>query len=229
MIIMELDELLTNGSRIVSKFGTNSLTKGNEENDNWLNPDTIKTIAAYTHTLHLMRKLPSHAISGAVSAGLQVNNLTERPTSPAELQALSAEGVRYLWNLLASAHAEYDTATIYVPVTHHSFQTPEERYNIKSLVEKSWRDQKIIYWNTNDALTSEELATISGDPQHFYDNDPMAVMLAGCIGADTLIFFTDEGNMGTGGGISKNAAIEKAEAIGIRVGVYSIDVLATFK
>lgn len=226
MVIMELDELLSNGSKIVSKFGTNSLTKGN---GTWLNPNTIWNIGAYTHTLYLMGKLPSHVISGAVPAGMQLNNIYERPSSPAELQALSAEGARYLWTLFAAAHAEYHITTIYVPVTHHSFQTEEEKDNIKGLIERSWKDQKITLWNTNDALTSEELARVVGDAEHFYDNDPLAAMLATCIGADTLIFFSDEGYMGTGGGVSKTAAIEKAEAMGIRVGVYSIDALTTFK
>ncbi len=204
---------------IVMKFGTNSLTTGNH---NRLNPETIERIASLAAGLYSQRKKPVIVTSGAVAAGMELNGLGERPSDVSLLQQLSAEGARLLWNMYASAFSAYDIGTIYIPVTWHCFQTIEEKENIRQMFKLAASSRKILIFNTNDALTSQELVARVGG---FYDNDPLAVNVSACIGADALVFFTDNGNMGTGGGYSKIRSIEQARKAGIYVAVYGISQL----
>jgi len=120
-----------------------------------------------------------------------------------KLQDLSAEGARLLWNMYAKAFSQYNIGTLYIPVADLST-------DISKIMERSWRNKKITIWNMNDALTT------------LHDNDPLAVSIAKHIKADLLIFFTDKGNMGTGGYYSKQKAIEEAEKAGIKVKVQTL-------
>ena len=199
------------------KFGTNSLTK-----EGRLNYNVIQKIAATTSLFYSLNKKPLIVTSGAVAAGMELNGLKEKPSEVKQLQLLSGEGVRLLWNLYAKAFARYGFTTLYVPITPHNIETEEERENIRRIVGEGWENKKITIWNTNDVLTNEQLAK----RRHgFYDNDPLAVELAKIIQADLLMFFTDHGNMGTGGGSSKSKAIEEAKKNEIRVEVKSINYL----
>ncbi|MEK6967383.1 MAG: hypothetical protein AABX51_02010 [Nanoarchaeota archaeon] len=223
---MSLEEFVADTDKIVLKFGTNSLTKGT---GNTLNMATLASIARFTDYLYTEGKKPLIVTSGAVASGMELYGLTERPTDPTELQDLSAEGFRELWNAYANAFSQYGINTVYLPVTSHSFRTHEEITNIRQIIERSWQNKRITLWNTNDALTNEELvkkAQISGG---YSDNDPLAKDLAICILADGLAFFTDEGIHGTGGGYSKKTAIDGARERGISVAVFSIDEVTTFK
>ena len=205
--------------KILMKFGTNSLTKNNK-----LDNSVIQKIAAVTDLLYNHEKKPIIVTSGAVAAGMELNKLIARPKRTEELQDLSAEGARYLWSLYAKAFERYNIGTIYVPITWHSFNTKKEIKNIEKIIERSWEKRKITIWNTNDALTNEELIKVNL-PNGFYDNDPLAARLAVAANADLLIFFTDYGIMGSGGKYSKIKAIETAKKEGIFVDVKSINYL----
>ena len=209
--------LFLGSERIVMKFGTNSLTKNGR-----LDNSVIRRIAATTSLLYSLNKKPLIVTSGAVAAGMELNGLEEKPSETEQLQLLSGEGVRLLWDLYAQAFARYGFSTLYIPITPHNIETEEERENIRKIVEEGWKNKKITIWNTNDSLTNEQLAKRR---RGFYDNDPLAVELAKIIKADLLMFFTDHGNMGTGGGSSKSRAIEEARKSGIKVEVKSINYL----
>ena len=211
--------LFLDSERIVMKFGTNSLTKGGR-----LDYGVIKKIAATMNLLYTLGKRPLIVTSGAVAAGMELNELKEKPSEVKQLQLLSGEGARLLWELYAQAFARYDFGTLYIPITPHNIETEEERENIRKIVEGGWKNKKITIWNTNDALTNEQLAKRNGG---FYDNDPLSVELAKIIKADLLMFFTDKGNMGTGGRSSKSKAIEEARKSEIKVEVKSINYLET--
>ena len=201
------------------KFGTNSLTDNKR-----LDRNVIQKIAATTAMLYSLNKKPLIVTSGAVAAGMELDGLKEKPREIKQLQLLSGEGVRLLWNLYARAFARYGFSTLYIPITPHNIETKGERENVREIIEEGWKNKKITIWNTNDALTNEQLAKRNGG---FYDNDPLAVELAKIIRADLLMFFTDKGNMGTGGGYSKIRAIEEAKRCGIKVEVKSIRELET--
>lgn len=207
--------------RIVMKFGTNSLT-----NNGKLNYEVIQKIADSVDLLYRLGKKPVIVTSGAVAAGMELNGLDLRPKNTDQLQELSAEGSRHLANLYANAFEKYGIRTMYIPITSHSFGTQEEIENIRKMINRSWQNRKITIWNTNDALTNEQLVKITKNG--FYDNDPLAVALAKCCHADLLLFFTDKGNMGTGGGSSKGNAIEDAKDAGIKVEVRGISYLDKF-
>jgi glutamate 5-kinase len=208
--------------KIVLKFGTNSLTK-----DGKLDYSVIERIAKVTCGLYNDGKLPVIVTSGAVAAGMDLNGLKERPKYTELLQILSGEGARVLWDAYATAFAPYGLGTIYLPLTYHSFAAEHAKENIKRLVEFAGEKKKIIIGNTHDMLTSEQLVKAEDHPLGFYDNDPMAVLLACAIEAKRIVFFTDNGKMGTGGAYSKTKAIEGAKEAGIKVDVKGIKELET--
>lgn len=205
--------------KVVLKFGTNSLVR---DNRNRINRDIIHAIAEATSCLYSAGKKPLIVTSGAVAAGMEINRIYERPTETVQLQNLSAEGARLLWQLYADAFREYGIGTIYIPVTWHLFEADYEQENLRRIAEYSWHNSKIVLLNTNDALTNEELVRRSGSINGFSDNDILAALASECIAAGTLVFFTDAGIMGTGGGYSKSIALQRASDKGIKTGVYSI-------
>lgn len=236
------------GETLVVKFGTNSLRRlRSETQPDWLNIVTFGRIAAVISFLYEEGIKPVIVSSGAVAAGMMENGLHERPKDTGKLQDLSTDGVPFLTRWYNEQFGTYGIGIRYIPVTWHCFETPGERENISRRVESSWGDKKIVVFNTNDALTSEEL-TRTATPyrgihallfyvqrfmrrhsrsadfsERFYDNDILAARVTGCVRANALVFFSDPGYMGTGGGETKRIAISMAQRAGIRCAVYSID------
>ncbi len=239
------------GELLVLKFGTNSLTRAGAgefgENPNWLYGETLCRIAGLTSFLYEEGIKPVIVSSGAVAAGMMENKLDERPKDTGYLQDLSLEGAIYLANLYKDRFKMYGIGVEYLPVTWHCFATRSERENIRRRVESSWARRKIMVFNTNDGLTNEELASTAAPyggisalffhmrrlmgkhpvskyfGEGFYENDILAEKVARFISADALVFFSNYGDMGTGGGETKRIAIRRAQQAGIRCAVYGID------
>ncbi|MEM2974734.1 MAG: hypothetical protein QW112_03895, partial [Candidatus Micrarchaeia archaeon] len=51
----------------------------------------------------------------------------------------------------------------------------------------------------------------------------LAALVAKCLHADVLVIFSDSGDQGKGGGVSKQRAIEIARDAGVKVMVVGID------
>ena len=124
-----------------------------------------------------------------------------------ELQDLSAEGTRVLSNVWANEFAKYGIGVWYIQPTWQNFLRKEDLNNIKTRIHSAENKKKITIWNLNDALNSEELSIHKNG---FYDNDPLAVKLAIASGSSRIVFITDKGSMGSGGGNSKSKSIKKA-------------------
>lgn len=219
-VSVSLDDRLREAERVVLKFGTNSLTVNGR-----LDYGVIRRIAAASDRLYIRGQKPVIVTSGAVAAGMEFMHIAERPASAEDLQYLSAKGVLPLSTAYAGAFGSYGIYSIYVPVTWRSFASKAERESIRAMVMRSWAERDITIWNCNDALTSQELVERPKSAHSFYDNDPLSAKLAICVNADALVFFTDHGNMGTGGRAAKSRAMMMAAKKGIYVAVYSINQL----
>ena len=192
--------------RYVIKVGTNSLEIKN----------SFKEITKYLHKFYLRGGRPILVSSGAVAKGMDINKLKERPKDIKELQDLSAEGTRVLANTWAKEFAKYNIGIWYIQPTWQNFSRKKDFNNIRTRIHRAELKRKITIWNLNDALNNEELAMHKNG---FHDNDPLAVKLAIASGASRIIFITDKGNMGSGGGSSKSKSIKRALKSGIVVKV----------
>jgi glutamate 5-kinase len=152
--------------------------------------------------------------------GMEKNKLRKRPIAQSDLQDLAAEGQYSLMKLYEDAFKRYGLGVWQILLTHHNFQTQAEIRNVIERIGNAFRKNKIPILNTNDPVTKEEL--IPSGSHAFSDNDPLAALVAKHTHSDALIIFSDSGNLGTGGGDSKESAIKKAEEAGVIVLVKSI-------
>jgi len=121
--------------------------------------------------------------SGAVGAGAFVMGFDEPPKKLRERQALAAIGQSRLMHHYKAVFKEYGTKVAQVLLTPESFNDRQRYLNARNTFDTllSWGVLPIV--NENDTVAVEELK--------FGDNDQLAAMMAGKIGADLLIILTD--------------------------------------
>lgn len=203
--------------RVVIKYGTNALTRTDKQgNVLGLNSQRIDDIARLCGILHDRDIEIIIVSSGAVVAGMEQKGLRQRPKDVKELQDLATDRQLYLFLAYAKALEKYKIGMRGpLLVTHHNFITDKERANLLERVERGFAEQKISVFNTNDAVTKEELVPKYAK-HRFTDNDPLAAYVAVYCKANSLIFVSEEGNLGRGGGDSKTKAFRYAERHGIQ-------------
>jgi glutamate 5-kinase len=200
--------------RVVIKYGTNALSRVEHGKVLGLDRERICGIAQLCCTLYNSGVEPILISSGAVVAGMAQAGTKHRPTERAALQDLATDGQLYLFLAYAEAFAQQGMG-LRGPllVTHHTFRTPQERGNLLERVERGLADGRIPAFNTNDALTNEEIVPKKG--YRFTDNDLLAAYVAVCCKAPSLIIVSEEGVLGTGGGKAKRKALKLAEKNGV--------------
>lgn len=121
--------------------------------------------------------------SGAVASGVRKVGLTERPRTIPQKQAAAAVGQGVLMEAWEGAFYKYDLPVAQILLTSEDLAHRHRYLNARNTLETllDWGILPII--NENDTVVVEEIK--------FGDNDQLAAMLAGLIGADLVINLTD--------------------------------------
>ena len=173
------EEILENIQKIVVKVGTSTLT--NE--DGSLNIEKIKKIVSELSNLSDKGYDVVLVTSGAVGAGMGKLNMTERPKTLSEKQALASVGQVALTHLYQLLFQEYGKIIGQILLTRGDFSDRRRYLNARNVCNTLLKNKIIPIINENDAVVSNELKV--------GDNDTLSALVSGLIDADLLIILSD--------------------------------------
>ena len=122
--------------------------------------------------------------SGAIAEGMNRLNLSKRPTSSSELQALASIGQMGLVQAYEAAFKKYNILTAQMLLTHEDLSNRERYLNAKNTLNNLINLNVIPIINENDSVSTDEIK--------FGDNDTLAALVANLSGANLLIMLTDQ-------------------------------------
>lgn len=121
--------------------------------------------------------------SGAIASGMRKLGFPEKPRSIPHKQATAAVGQSFLMQAWEEAFDKHDVLVAQVLLTGDDLGHRQRYLNARNTLETliEWRIVPII--NENDTVAVEEIK--------FGDNDQLAVLIGGLVGADLIIILTD--------------------------------------
>ena len=125
--------------------------------------------------------------SGAIGVGLSRMNLTERPVTIPEQQAIAAIGQTELMNLYSQFFYHYGHQVGQVLLTKDVVDFPVSRKNTANTFEQLLIKNVIPIVNENDTVSVEELDHLT----RFGDNDTLSAIVLEITDADLLILLSD--------------------------------------
>jgi len=168
--------------RVLIKIGSALTNKNNR-----FNYELIKEKVKEISELHRENNEIVIVSSGAVACGMETERLNERPKEILKLQLLSGEGQAILMKRYEELFGNENIRIAQVLLTHHNFDTTEEKEAIIKIL-NAYLEQKIIpIINENDLINKEELE----DNKLFPDNDILAALVAKEIKVNPVIILTD--------------------------------------
>ncbi|MBH44831.1 MAG: glutamate 5-kinase [Gammaproteobacteria bacterium] len=170
---------LDNCKRIIIKIGSSLISQ-----DKSL---SIKKIEEWTEQINKIKEKDKQIIivsSGAISQGMNILNMKEKPQNLESLQALAAIGQQQLIGMYENAFKKFNIKTAQVLLTHDDIANKEKYNNARATLEKILDLDVIPIINENDVVATEEI--------RFGDNDNLAAMVANLIKVDLLIILTDQ-------------------------------------
>ena len=173
------EEILENIQKIVVKVGTSTLTNG----DGSLNIEKIKKIVSELSNLSDKGYDVVLVTSGAVGAGMGKLNMTERPKTLSEKQALASVGQVALTHLYQLLFQEYGKIIGQILLTRGDFSDRRRYLNARNVCNTLLKNKIIPIINENDAVVSNELKV--------GDKDTLSALVSGLIDADLLIILSD--------------------------------------
>jgi glutamate 5-kinase len=178
------------GRRIVLKFGSGILTRGDRGG---LAPAQFRRLASEIADLVDAGHECLLVSSGAVAAGIPVMGLAERPTDLALRQACAAVGQSRLMQAYERAFAPRGIAVAQLLLTHGDIDSRLRSANARTTIDQLLSAGNIVpIINENDSVAVEEL--------RFGDNDRLSSEVATLVGADLLILLTSvDGLLDSGG------------------------------
>lgn len=169
--------------RVVVKIGSALLTA----NGQGLDHQAIATWAAQVANLHQQGIEVILVSSGAVAEGMVRMKMPSRPEDLPGLQACAAIGQMGLIQAWAMALLEHKIQTAQVLLTHDDLADRRRYLNSGDALLHLIKWQVIPVINENDTVATDEI--------RFGDNDTLAAMVAGLVGADLYIILTDQEGM----------------------------------
>lgn len=176
----ELRKRLQNKKRIILKIGSSTVT----------HPDSGDV---HLYRLEKMVRLICDLCgsgrdvmlvsSGAIAAGRQAMNISERPSSTEEKQALAAIGQARLMMIYQKLFAEYNHVASQVLLTKYTLLNQESLQNARNTFEELFKLKAVPIINENDTVSTAEIS--------FGDNDRLAALVASITGADLVILLSD--------------------------------------
>jgi glutamate 5-kinase len=166
--------------RIVIKIGTNTLTK-----ENGIDADYVGQVAEQVDTLLKMGKQAVIITSGAIGMGAGQLALGERPTDIRMRQACAAIGQPLLMAEYRKAFDRFGVAVAQVLLTADVLNNRKTYLNLRHSVETLLELGVVPILNENDSISTEEIGSAFGD------NDKLSALVASKIDADLLIMLSD--------------------------------------
>ncbi|GFK95189.1 Glutamate 5-kinase [Fundidesulfovibrio magnetotacticus] len=169
-------ECLAKARRIVVKAGSAVLTSGNG-----VDLAVVKSLAKDIAALHRTGREVLLVSSGAVAAGRAVIRQQELAGLP-DRQAASAIGQSRLMHAYDEAFGEMGIVTAQLLLTRDDLEGRERYLNVRNTLRTllSWRSLPVV--NENDTVAVQELV--------YGDNDCLASLLVGVVGADLFVNLT---------------------------------------
>ena len=151
--------------------------------------------------------------SGAVAAGMEVTDHSERPSETLELQLLAGIGQTRLMKYYRDYLGYYGRQTAQLLLTHHNFASSGEELTVSRLLEAYLERGIVPIINENDVVNKEELEHRG----HFTDNDILAALVAERLHVDQALLLTNvDGLMrrrGDGNGGSTDTLVRTVETV----------------
>lgn len=174
---------LTTAQRLVIKIGTSSLMNANGT----INLSSIDELAFVLTALKNQGKEVILVSSGAIGVGMHQLNLTKRPTSIPEQQAVAAVGQAALMNIYAQRFKSYSQQTAQILLTRDVIEFPESCSNVVNTLEQLLAMGIIPIINENDTVSVDELDHAT----KFGDNDQLSAIVAQLTHAEALVMLSD--------------------------------------
>ncbi|MDO4325560.1 MAG: glutamate 5-kinase [bacterium] len=173
-------EYLKGKNRIVIKIGSSSLTHP-ETGD--LNLGKIEKLVRAISDLKGKGKDVVLVSSGAIAAGRQALNHSQKPDTVAKKQAFAAVGQARLMMVYQRMFAEYNQVAAQILMTKSTMLNDVARNNAKNTFEELLKLHTVPIVNENDTVSTSEI--------RFGDNDRLSATVAALIQADLLILLSD--------------------------------------
>ncbi|KAJ3073766.1 hypothetical protein HDU98_000757 [Podochytrium sp. JEL0797] len=168
------------GLTLVIKLGTSSIV-----NEKTLFPK-MSTLSSLIETVHEMREMGHRVIlvsSGAVGMGLKRLNMSTRPKTLAQTQAVAAVGQGRLMALYDDLFGQLDIPIAQVLLTKDTLAERSQYLNACNTFKELLNFSTVPIVNENDTVSNSEI--------RFGDNDTLSAITAGMVNADYLFLCTD--------------------------------------
>lgn len=176
---MDYREQLKDVKRIVIKVGTTTLTHSTGKLNIARTEQLVRQIVDLKH----QGKDVVLVSSGAIGTGMGRLNLTERPKTIVERQALAAIGQGLLMQIYEKFFGEYGEPVAQVLLTKSDISERERYLNARNTLLALLGYGAIPIINENDTVATDELK--------IGENDGLSALVSGLIDADLLILMSD--------------------------------------
>lgn len=173
-------ENLKSKNKIVIKIGSSSLT---HECTGQLNFSRLEKFVREITNLKNMGKDVILVTSGAIAVGTKTMNLSQRPTSIEEKQAVAAVGQANLMMIYQKIFSEYNQKVGQILITKDVMDNPVRRQNAQNTLNILLKMGAIPIVNENDTVATEEIV--------YGDNDTLSAIVGKLVSADLLILLSD--------------------------------------
>lgn len=191
---MSNTSLITRSSRIVIKVGSSSITGVNE--------GQLEDIVDLCVRLQEAGKQVVLVSSGAIATASPLMGLTAKPEDLATSQALASIGQAKLMSRYERSLARHQILPGQVLLTVENLSDTTSSENALRALERLLELGVLPIINENDSVATQEI--------RFGDNDQLAARVAGLVGADLLVLFSDIDSL-----YSKPPGEEGAERISV--------------
>ena len=180
---------LKEAKRIVVKVGTSTLTYASGR----LNLKQLEKLVRQLADLYNAGLEVILVTSGAVGAGVGRLGLKAKPRTIPERQAVAAVGQGLLMQVYTKLFSEYGINTAQILLTREDMSDRRRYLNARNTLLMLVDEYRVVpVINENDTVATEELQL------RFGDNDTLAALVAGLVGADLLLLLSDIDGLFTG-------------------------------
>lgn len=181
--MVAMRQALKESKRVVIKVGTSTIMYP----DGAVNLQQMEKLAFVLSDLKNQGKEVVLVSSGAIGVGLARMNLTERPVTIPEQQAIAAVGQTELMNLYSQFFFHYGHQVGQVLLTKDVIDFPVSRQNAANTFEQLLIKNVLPIVNENDTVAVDELDHLT----RFGDNDTLSAIVLEITDADLLIMLSD--------------------------------------
>src|SRR5262245_10366955 len=166
-------------ARVIVKVGTSSLTGERGQINETMVAELCRQVAdvrAQGHQVVIVS-------SGAVSAGVAVLGLEQRPAALPPLHARAAPGRPGMMETCTRSLAEHEAVAAQVLMVPHDFVNRRQYLHARHTLARLLDLSCVPVVNENDAVANDEI--------RFGDNDRLSALVAHLVSADVLLLLTD--------------------------------------